>query len=1002
MHWKATALPWHHIARPRLVSRLLSAPVGVVEAPAGYGKSVLASELSGALGTACVWVALAPADDEAAVLVGSIRRAVKAARLSDLSSVLGTADPAGWPDRFLDALVDLTEPLLLVVDDTHHLTTPECAALVLRLASGMSPPHHMVVVARRLHQRLEGIRAIPGVAQLAAGDIAFTLDETAQLAEVLTGSRPGEDDLRALAETTGGWASAVVLAAPGRGPTCGPGHGPDLGVLAAGDRSRIMGGLVESFLGRLSWADRSAVIQLSHLPYLSPHVVEAVTGRSGLFDLMVGAGLPLARTATGWWEIPGPVAALLARRAGLQPESARAAAAAYAAEGDLVVALRLLVTSGLAEQAASLIESLAPAETEQLGWAEMHAVVEALPERALDRYPRVLLHLGRVAETGYRMDLRREAIDRALRIVSHGRADPRIRRELDAERARDLVWDETTRAEAGTLARAVIARAGDDEAAARARALDALGRLRSWWSEDGPHEDAEAMLEESARLANRIGQPVWAARALVPLAMGLHFALCRYDRALAIIDRVLALLPARTPYRSTVLNFRVTILSELGRYREAAADVAQMRGIAAAIRDEWLYACASWSDAELSSASGDREATVRAVLDVHRHRAAWFDETPGTEFLAQAADYLDRVGEHQMAVEHLGQARSRAVGFERVVRVYEAAVLGRSGDPAQAEEIIAATLARPDLDPQERWPIMVLRAYAALRVGDPAAGALAASAFDTCRLLGVPEGPLRREPVVAEALLPVAAAAGSKAAADLLGGAATYTVSLLGGFELRRHGRRIDLPAGRPAKAVRAVAASGGQVHAEVLIDALWPDVDLATGRNRLKNLLSRLRAAAGDVLEREGDMIRLASCAESDAALFEAEAGHALAAWSAGEHHRAAAIGLSALSRYHGELLPADRYEPWASQSRERVRLRYLELLDRLATRAQAEGEVDDAIRLMQRAIDAEPYDEHRYVRLANLLASQGRAGSARAALRQARAALGELDLDAADSASI
>src|SRR5580658_6019044 len=117
MHWKATALPWHHIARPRLVSRLLSAPVGVVEAPAGYGKSVLASELSGALGTACVWVALAPADDEAAVLVGSIRRAVKAARLSDLSSVLGTADPAGWPDRFLDALVDLTEPLLLVVDD---------------------------------------------------------------------------------------------------------------------------------------------------------------------------------------------------------------------------------------------------------------------------------------------------------------------------------------------------------------------------------------------------------------------------------------------------------------------------------------------------------------------------------------------------------------------------------------------------------------------------------------------------------------------------------------------------------------------------------------------------------------------------------------------------------------------------------------------------------------------------------------------------------------------
>jgi hypothetical protein len=136
--------------------------------------------------------------------------------------------------------------------------------------------------------------------------------------------------------------------------------------------------------------------------------------------------------------------------------------------------------------AASLIESLGPTETEQLGWAELHAVVEALGQPTLDRHPRILLHLGRVAETGYRIDLRRKAFERARRIVSHSWADPPFQRELDAERARDLVWDETTRAEASTLARAVIEQAGDDEPAARARALDALGRLRSWWSEDLP------------------------------------------------------------------------------------------------------------------------------------------------------------------------------------------------------------------------------------------------------------------------------------------------------------------------------------------------------------------------------------------------------------------------------------------------------------------------------------------------------------------------------------
>ena len=48
-----------------------------------------------------------------------------------------------------------------------------------------------------------------------------------------------------------------------------------------------------------------------------------------------------------------------------------------------------------------------------------------------------------------------------------------------------------------------------------------------------------------------------------------------------------------------------------------------------------------------------------------------------------------------------------------------------------------------------------------------------------------------------------------------------------------------------------------------------------------------------------------------------------------------------------------------------------------------------DDAIRLMQRAIDAEPYDEHRYVRLADLLASQGRDDNEKTALGALGAAL-------------
>jgi Flp pilus assembly protein TadD len=59
----------------------------------------------------------------------------------------------------------------------------------------------------------------------------------------------------------------------------------------------------------------------------------------------------------------------------------------------------------------------------------------------------------------------------------------------------------------------------------------------------------------------------------------------------------------------------------------------------------------------------------------------------------------------------------------------------------------------------------------------------------------------------------------------------------------------------------------------------------------------------------------------------------------------------------------------------------------------------VDEAVRLLHRAIEAEPHDEARHVHLAGLLASQGRVGSARAILGQARAALAEMDLDPSES---
>jgi two-component SAPR family response regulator len=66
----------------------------------------------------------------------------------------------------------------------------------------------------------------------------------------------------------------------------------------------------------------------------------------------------------------------------------------------------------------------------------------------------------------------------------------------------------------------------------------------------------------------------------------------------------------------------------------------------------------------------------------------------------------------------------------------------------------------------------------------------------------------------------------------------------------------------------------------------------------------------------------------------------------------------VGALDTYQGELLPEDRYAPWAEESRERLNALYLRLL-KIAGRWERVVEVDpsdeEAYRaLMQRAVDA------------------------------------------------
>lgn len=211
-------------------------------------------------------------------------------------------------------------------------------------------------------------------------------------------------------------------------------------------------------------------------------------------------------------------------------------------------------------------------------------------------------------------------------------------------------------------------------------------------------------------------------------------------------------------------------------------------------------------------------------------------------------------------------------------------------------------------------------------------------------------------------------------------------VRLLGGFEVRWNGVVQDVPSGTVTSLIEVVALRGS-LPADELIELLWPDAGTDAGRNRLRNVLSRIRRQiAPEIVRREGAMVALGGRVRVDATHFSAQANAALQTGDPVE------LGAAAAS-YGGELLPEDRYADWCAATRERLTSLYLRLLDLLAENACDAGDYQTAVGYLEAGIDADPYEEARYLRVAELHSEAGHRSRALAVLQRAQSAAAVLD---------
>jgi LuxR family maltose regulon positive regulatory protein len=273
------------VPRPRLLAKLRgsTAPVVLLCAPSGYGKSVLLEQWAQDDPREFTSIILGDAHNDPVLLLTSILDALE--RIEPLSADVVAALHVPKPSiertvlpRLGRALGEREVPVVLALDDLEQIESPQSLSVVASLA-GLLPPGSRLALACRTEPALPigRLRAHRLLFELGRADLTMTKSESqALLAGLGIALNPRQLDL--LVRHTEGWPAALYLAGLVLSEE------PDLGrALArfAGDDRIVVDYIREEFLGPLSRRRLDFMRRASVLDRLSGELCDAVLQRTG-------------------------------------------------------------------------------------------------------------------------------------------------------------------------------------------------------------------------------------------------------------------------------------------------------------------------------------------------------------------------------------------------------------------------------------------------------------------------------------------------------------------------------------------------------------------------------------------------------------------------------------------------------------------------------------------------------------------------------------------------
>ena len=550
------------VPRPHLIERL-NAGIGrdrdfvrkltLISAPAGFGKTTLLSEWVSQVQHPIAWITLDAGDNAPdrfwAYVVAALQTA--GAEVGDIQpATLQSSHPPSIDSLLtplLNQLTEVSEPLVLVLDDYHVIDAQSIHAGLAFLLDNLPPQIHLVIATRADPPLpIARLRGRGQLTELYQADLRFASDEAAAFLNQVMGLDLSSDDVAALEARTEGWIAGLQLAAVsmrGRDDVTG------FVRVFTGSHRYILDYLGSEVLRQQSESVRRFLLQTSILARLTAPLCDAVIdgdlldgppeSAQAMLEYLENNNLfvvPLDDERR-WYRYHHLFAELLQQRIGReQPDLVRdlhrRASAWYEKQGLIDEAVRHALATGDHDRAADMIE--------QAGWStftrgEMSTIrrwINALPKALISSHPYLgVLHAWATAKSGYL-----EGVEPCLQDI-----DPhKFRGEIAAVRAY-VAGVQGDLTQAVDLAQQALDHLPEQRLLLRAIVVQNLGVTYHW---NGDSAAAIRNLTEARRLSEAAEQPFQTLTAMAILGRAyemqgsLRQAAAIYQEALALTSNV--------------------------------------------------------------------------------------------------------------------------------------------------------------------------------------------------------------------------------------------------------------------------------------------------------------------------------------------------------------------------------------------------------------------------------------------------------------------------------